>query len=98
MDPDQKLTAVPPHEKRESYVEKDSVALEGIENILKSGQRNLNADGTNPFVAVVEMAQGVDRMKDLHRHENHKINDTAVKILKSYFDVDEDEKEKQDSQ
>jgi importin subunit alpha-1 len=27
-----------------------SVALEGIENILKCGQRNLNADGTNPLV------------------------------------------------
>ena len=57
-----------------------SVALEGIENILKSGQRNLDADGTNPFVQVVEMAGGVDRIEDLQRHENHKIYDMAVKI------------------
>ena len=32
-----------------------SVALEGIENILKCGQRNLQPDGTNPFVPVVEV-------------------------------------------
>ena len=64
-----------------------SVALEGIENILKCGQRNLNADGINPFVAVVEMAQGVDRIGNLQRHENYKMYYMAVKILKSYFGV-----------
>jgi len=68
-----------------------SVALEGIENILKCGQRNLNAEGTNPFVAVVEMAQGVARIEGLQRHENHKIYDMAVKIRENYFGVDKDE-------
>jgi len=72
-------------DKFQSDVRIVSVALEGIENILKSGQRNLNADGTNSFVAVVEKAQGVDRIKDLQRHENHKICDMAVKILENYF-------------
>jgi HEAT repeat protein len=70
-----------------------SVALEGIENILKCGQRNQNLDGTNPFVAVVEMCGGVDKIEDLQRHENHKIYDMAVKILENYFGVDEDEEE-----
>jgi len=68
-----------------------SVALEGIENILKCGQRNLNAEGTNPFVAVVEMAQGVDRIEGLQRHEDRKIYDMAVKIRENYFGVDKDE-------
>jgi len=39
-----------------------SVALEGIRNILKSGQRGLHADATNPFAVVVVMAGGIDRM------------------------------------
>ena len=69
-----------------------SVALEGIENILKCGQRSQNADGTNPFVAVVEMCGGVDKIEDLQRHENHKICDMAVRILETYFGVDDDEK------
>jgi len=61
------------------------VALEGIQNILKCGQRNLNADGTNPFVAVVEMAQGVDRIKGLQRHDTSKVSDMAVTILRNFF-------------
>ena len=70
-----------------------SVALEGIENILKCGQRNQNADGSNPFVQVVEICGGVDRIEDLQRHDNHKIYDMAVKILENYFGVDDDEEE-----
>jgi hypothetical protein len=41
-----------------------SVGLEGIQNILKSGQRNLSGDGRNPFVAVVEMCGGVDKIEN----------------------------------
>ena len=70
-----------------------SVGLEGIQNILKSGQRSLDGDGSNPFVAVVEMCGGVDKIEDLQRHESHKIYDMAVKILESYFRVDEDKEE-----
>jgi len=70
-----------------------TVAIEGIENILKCGQRNLNDQGRNPFVAAVEMCGGVDKIEDLQRHENHKIYDMAVKILENYFGVDDDEEE-----
>ena len=42
-----------------------SVALEGIENILKCGERNLGPAGTNPFVLVVEMCGGVDKIEEL---------------------------------
>ena len=72
-----------------------SVGLEGIQNILKSGQRNFSGDGRNPFVAVVEMCGGVDKIEDLQRHENHKIYDMAVKILENYFGVDDEEEEPQ---
>jgi len=36
-----------------------------------------NLFGTNPFVAVVEMCGGVDKIEDLQRHENYKIYDMA---------------------
>ncbi len=64
-----------------------SVALEGIENILKCGQRNQHVDGTNPFVAAVKMCGGVDKIENLQRHENHKIYDTAVMILENYIEA-----------
>jgi importin subunit alpha-1 len=68
-----------------------SVALEGIENILKCGERNLGPTGTNPFVLVVEMCGGVDKIEELQKHENHKIYDMAMKILENYFGVDDDD-------
>ena len=42
-----------------------TVAIEGIENILKRGQRNLNDQGRNPFVGAVEMCGGVDKIENL---------------------------------
>jgi len=70
-----------------------SVALEGLENILKCGQRNLQVDGSNPFVVIVEVCGGVDKIEELQKHENHKIYDVAVKILETYFGAGEDEEE-----
>jgi len=54
-----------------------SVALEGIHNILKCGQR---VDGP---VAAVEMCGGEHKIADLQQHENHKICDMAVRILEA---------------
>ncbi|EKX35427.1 hypothetical protein GUITHDRAFT_79857 [Guillardia theta CCMP2712] len=68
-----------------------SVALEGIENILKCGQRNLTQEGTNPFAQLLEVCGGIDKIEDLQRHENQKIYDMAVKILENYFGVDDDD-------
>uniref|UniRef100_A0A7S0I2R3 Importin subunit alpha n=1 Tax=Hanusia phi TaxID=3032 RepID=A0A7S0I2R3_9CRYP len=68
-----------------------SVALEGIENILKCGQRNLTQEGTNPFAQLLEVCGGIDKIEDLQRHENSKIYDMAVKILENYFGVDEED-------
>jgi importin subunit alpha-1 len=64
-----------------------SVALEGIENILKCGQRNQHVDGTNPFVAAVKMCGGVNKIENLQRHEKHKIYATAVMILENYIEA-----------
>jgi importin subunit alpha-1 len=55
-------------------------------------------EGANPFVSVVEMCGGVDRIEELQRHENHKIYDMAVKILENYFGADEEEEPMADQQ
>ena len=47
--------------------------------------------GSNPFVPAVESCGGVDKIEELQRHENHKIYDMAVKILETYFGVDDEE-------
>ena len=70
----------------------DASGKRGHVDSFKCGQKSQNADGTNPFVAVVEMCGGVDKIEDLQRHENHKIYDMAVRILETYFGVDNDEK------
>jgi len=57
-----------------------SVVLEGILNILKCGQRNVKGDGSNPYVAVVEMCGCVNRIEELESHENQEIRDLVVKI------------------
>jgi predicted metal-dependent hydrolase len=38
---------------------------------------------TNPFVVVVEMCGGVEKIEDLQRHEDNNICDKAVKILRT---------------
>ncbi len=57
-----------------------SVVLEGILNILKCGQRNVKGDGSNPYVTVVEMCEGVNRIEELESHENQEIRDLVVKV------------------
>jgi len=57
-----------------------SVVLEGMLNILKCGQRNVKGDGINPYLPVVEICGGVNRIEELESHENQEIRDLVVKI------------------
>ena len=64
------------------------VALEGIENILKVGQDDApKLGGVNKFSEYVEECGGLDMLEDLQRHDNEKIYEKAVKIIRSYFDT-----------
>ena len=66
------------------------VALEGLENILKSG--GLSGSDENPYVLDVEKSGGLDKLDNLQDHESNDIYEHAVKILEVYFGaVDEDE-------
>jgi hypothetical protein len=73
-----------------------TVALEGLENILKVGEAEKElggANATNPFAQLVDEAEGLDKIEDLQNHTNEDIYEKAVAILESYFDVEDGEEE-----
>eukprot|EP00944_MAST-04C_sp_MAST-4C-sp1_P016033 g16033.t1 len=69
-----------------------TVALEGLENILKTGEDLKDQNGgENPHALTVEQANGLEKIDNLQQHENNNIYERAVKILEKYFGaVDED--------
>mmetsp|Transcript_3642 Transcript_3642/g.8635 ORF Transcript_3642/g.8635 Transcript_3642/m.8635 type:complete len:567 (-) Transcript_3642:324-2024(-) len=70
------------------------VALEGIENILRVGVKDMpKYDNTNRYAEFVEECGGLDLIEDLQRHENEEIYNKAVNILQIYFDTQEDDEE-----
>lgn len=72
------------------------VALEGIENILRVGKADADRTGAgakNQYAYEVEACNGLDSIEALQRHENEEIFDKAVKILKNYYERDEEDEE-----
>lgn len=70
------------------------VAMEAIENILRVGQKDAQAqgsDGNNQYCDYVEECGGLDNLEILQRHDNEEIYAKAVTILKNYFESEEDE-------
>lgn len=67
------------------------VAMEAVENILKVGQTDAKVHGSNKFAAFVEECGGLDQLEELQRHENEEIYDKAVRIIRTYFDSEEEE-------
>lgn len=47
----------------------------------------------NPFAAMVEDAEGVEKIENLQSHDNNEIYEKSVKILETYWLEDEDEEE-----
>jgi len=68
-----------------------TVALEGLENILKVGEKEATeTNGINRFATLVEEAEGLDKIELLQRHNNQDIYEKAVKILENYFAAEEE--------
>jgi importin subunit alpha-1 len=68
-----------------------TVALEGVENLLKAGRR-LQARHSlerNPFAAAVEACSGLDKLEELQEHESEDVYAKANKILREYFNGEE---------
>jgi len=67
-----------------------TVALEGLENILKVGENDAKATGApNPFSEVIESIDGLDKLEALQRHPNFEIYNKCFKILETYFSTDD---------
>jgi len=72
-----------------------TVALEGIENILKAGElemQNNPAQYTqNPYTPFVDEAEGLDKLEGLQTHQNEDVYKKAWSILETYFGIDDEE-------
>jgi importin subunit alpha-1 len=69
-----------------------TIALEGLENILKTGEEEAKATGTQNQMAVfVSEAEGLNKIEDLQQHSNNDIYEKCIKILETYFGVEEEE-------
>jgi len=68
------------------------VALEGIENILRAGQKNANG-GRNNFAEYVEECGGVDYLEQLQSNQSipDEIFEKAASIIKTFFDGAEEQ-------
>ena len=63
-----------------------AVALEGLDNTLKCGQKhNLNDDGENYYTVLLEQEGCLDDLEELQQHPNHNIYEAALKIIDTYF-------------
>jgi importin subunit alpha-6/7 len=62
-----------------------AVALEGLENILEYGARELNARGENAYALLISECGGVERIEALQDHPNPTLYDKAYNIIDKYF-------------
>jgi hypothetical protein len=68
-----------------------TVALEGLENILKVGEKDAReGNGVNLFATAIDQADGVEKIDSLQHHHNIDIYDKAFKILETYFNVEDE--------
>ena len=66
-----------------------AVALEGLENTLKCGQKHyLNGEGENIYTMILEQQGCLDDLENLQTHANHNIYQAALKIIDTYFSDD----------
>jgi hypothetical protein len=66
--------------------------LEGLENILKVGDQDAKATGSHNMMATyIAEADGLNKIEELQHHSNNDIYDKAIKLLETYFGVEEEE-------
>ena len=71
-----------------------SVALEGLENILRVGQREKDTSGAeyNEYARTIEAVEGLDKIEALQHHTNQEVYEKALRILEVFFRaLDEEE-------
>jgi hypothetical protein len=68
-----------------------TVALEGLENVLKAAQSTSNGDIFDRVVTLISEAGGLNAIEELQNHENQGIYQRAVKMLETYFGGEEED-------
>ena len=65
-----------------------TVALAGLENILKTGLTEARAMGAaNPYAARIAEAGGLGQLEDMQGHDDIDVNNKVVHVLETYFQV-----------
>lgn len=69
-----------------------TIALEGLENILKCGSDEAaQTGGQNQMAVYVSEAEGLNKIEDLQQHANQDIYEKCIKMLEAYFGVEDEE-------
>jgi len=69
-----------------------TIALEGLENILKTGEEeSMSTGGHNAMATFVAEAEGLNKIEELQQHSNNDIYEKCIGMLEKYFGVDEEE-------
>ncbi|KAJ1549633.1 Importin alpha subunit (Karyopherin alpha subunit) (Serine-rich RNA polymerase I suppressor protein) [Cladochytrium tenue] len=67
------------------------VALDGLENILKTGDKErAKTEGLNVYSDMIETAGGVDRIVNLQHHDNEEIYKKCYSIVEKFYSDDDD--------
>jgi len=71
-----------------------TIALEGLENILKVGKEDATKTGSHNVMATyITEAEGLGKIEDLQHHANSVIYERCVRILETFFGVEAEEEE-----
>ena len=69
-----------------------TIALEGLENILKIGEEDAKTTGLHNVMATyIAEAEGLSKIEELQQHSNNDIYEKCIKILETYFGVEDEE-------
>mmetsp|Transcript_21806 Transcript_21806/g.49600 ORF Transcript_21806/g.49600 Transcript_21806/m.49600 type:complete len:574 (-) Transcript_21806:603-2324(-) len=69
-----------------------TVALEGLENILKVGEQDMRVSKSHNIMATfVAEAEGLTKIEELQQHENQDIYEKCVNILETYFGIEDED-------
>ncbi len=69
-----------------------TIALEGLDNILKVGEEEAKATNSQNQMAVyISEAEGLTKIEDLQTHTSTDIYEKVIKLLETYFGIEEEE-------
>lgn len=68
-----------------------TIALEGLENILKVDAEEAKVTGVNQMATYIAEAEGLSKIEELQQHSNNDIYEKCIKILETYFGVEDEE-------